>query len=75
MTLDDIAAMVALQLGRTNAAPDDDLFGELGAESMDLMHLAIAIEDRFGVFIPEESLGRVATVRDLHMLAVESRDS
>lgn len=71
LTLDRIAEMVALQLGRASTSPDDDLYGDLGAESMDLMHIAIAIEDRFGVFIPEDALAQVATVRDLYALAVE----
>lgn len=71
--LNDIADMVAIQLGRLEVGLDDDLYGDLGAESMDLMHLAIAIEDRYGVFLPEEQLGTLATVRDLHTLTAETQ--
>lgn len=74
MTLLDIADLTAIQLGRREAPPDADLFADLGAESMDLMNLAIAIEDRFDVFIPEESLARVRTIRELHEVAQTCRD-
>ncbi|HMB91281.1 MAG TPA: phosphopantetheine-binding protein, partial [Rhodothermales bacterium] len=66
MTLNDILDMVALQLGQTKVQPDDHLYGDLGAESMDLVHLAIALEDRYQITLPEEDLADLRTVRDLY---------
>ncbi len=66
MTLSDIQELVGLQLGRTTVRPEDRLYEDLGAESMDVVHLAVAIEDRFAVFIPEENLGDLRTVHDVY---------
>jgi acyl carrier protein len=68
MTLDDIQHLVALQLGRLAVRPDDRFYEDLGAESMDLVNLAVAIEDRCRVFIAEEDLADAHTVRDLYRL-------
>ena len=68
MTLDDIQQLVGLQLGRTTVYPEDRLYEDLGAESMDLVNLAVAIEDRFQVFIPEEELVDLRTVHDVYSL-------
>ena len=46
---------------RTEADLDDDapLFGEgLGLDSLDALQLAVAIEERFGVVIPEDEAAR-----------------
>ncbi len=68
MTLTDIQQMVGLQLGRSTVNPEDRLYEDLGAESMDLVNLAVAIEDRFQVFIPEEDLADLRTVHDVYSL-------
>lgn len=47
--------------GRTAAEIDDDapLFGAgLGLDSLDALELAVAIEDRFGVSVPDGDAGR-----------------
>jgi acyl carrier protein len=47
--------------GRTEADIDDaaPLFGEgLGLDSLDALQLAVAIEERFGVTVPEGEPGR-----------------
>lgn len=75
MTPDDIRQMVGLQLGRTDVRLEDQLFGDLGAESMDLVHLAVTIEDRFEVFIPEEELAEVRTVHDIYTLVRRHLDA
>ena len=48
--------------GRSEADIDDDepLFGErLGLDSLDALELAVALEGRFGVAIPEGEEGRL----------------
>ena len=68
MTLTDIQHMVGLQLGQSTVNPEDRLYEDLGAESMDIVNLAVALEDRFGVFIPEEDLADLRTVQDVYRL-------
>lgn len=42
-----------------------ELAGELGLDSLQVMDLTLAIEDRFDVSIPVNALADVKTVRDL----------
>lgn len=41
------------------------LFDDLGADSLDAVELNIAIEDKFGIQIPEEELDSMQTVADI----------
>ena len=38
---------------------------DLGADSLDLFELAMALEDEFGIEIPTEDLEQIATVGDV----------
>ena len=66
--LSPVAEMVSIQLGHAAPQPSDRLIEDLGAESADLVNLAGAIDDRFGVFIGEEDLAAIRTVADLEKL-------
>lgn len=44
---------------------DADLIDDLDADSLDLVDLAMAIEDEFGVTIPDEELEKIRTVKDV----------
>jgi acyl carrier protein len=44
---------------------DADLIDDLDADSLDLVDLAMAIEDEFGVTIPDEELEKIRAVRDV----------
>ena len=66
--LSPVAEMVAIQLGHAAPQPSDRLIEDLGAESADLVNLAGAIDDRFGVVIGEEDLAAIRTVADLEEL-------
>ena len=68
MIPEDLQHLVALQFGLTAVRPEDRLYEDLGAESMDLVNIAVAVEDRFQVFIPEEELAGLRTVGDLYAL-------
>jgi acyl carrier protein len=63
-----VIEIVTIQLGRRQVARTDRLIEDLGAESADLVNLAAAIDDRFGVFIGEEVLADLKTVADLEAL-------
>ena len=65
--LEQIKAMIAENLGVnedtiTEASSFKD---DLGADSLDLFELAMALEDEFGIEIPTEDLEQIATVGDV----------
>jgi acyl carrier protein len=67
-TLDEIRRVVALELGVKQVRGDDRLVDDLGVESMDLVSILSAIEDRWGVDAQQSDLSQLATVADLHEL-------
>lgn len=76
VTLDGIVEIVEVQLGRRGVRPGDRLLEDLGAVSMDLVHIAVAVEDSFGCFLDDVDLAACRTVGDLHAAALkaEGRD-
>lgn len=65
MKSSDVIAIVETTLGRRGVRLEDRLIQDLGAESMDLVALAAALEDRYGIAIAEEELPRLERVADL----------
>ena len=65
--LEQIKTMIAETLGVNEAAiTEGATFKEdLGADSLDLFELAMALEDEFGIEIPTEDLEKIATVGDV----------
>lgn len=63
--LSEITAMIALQLGRAAVKPTDLLIEDLGAESIDIVNIIAAVEERHGIEIGEEILPRIRTAADL----------
>lgn len=79
----DIKRLMIEQLdlrGKTESDIDDDapLFGEgLGLDSLDALQLAMALEERFGVTVPEGEEGRrvFASVNAIARFVVERREA
>jgi len=44
---------------------DADIFEDLGADSLDVVEILMAIEESFGITIPEEDVADICTVREL----------
>ena len=65
--LETIKKLVAENLGVDEAdITEESSFKEdLGADSLDLFELAMALEDEFGIEIPTEDLEQIATVGDV----------
>jgi len=64
--LDDVKEVVVEQL---NVSPDevkeDSKFVEdLGADSLDVVELVMALEEKFDIEIPDEDAEKIATVAD-----------
>ncbi|MGH7799571.1 MAG: acyl carrier protein [Thermodesulfobacteriota bacterium] len=70
-----VKKMVASQLGK----PEDEIslesafIEDLGADSLDLVELVMAMEDEFGVEISDEDAQRIITVQDAINYVLERR--
>ena len=57
---------IELRLGMKGVKMDDRFYEDLGAESIDMVHIAVTVESQTGVFIPEEIFPELGTVRILY---------
>jgi len=64
--LDEVKEVVAEQLGvNIDEIKEDSKFVEdLGADSLDVVELVMALEEKFDIEIPDESAEGIATVAD-----------
>lgn len=73
-TPDRVETIVVEHLGVADRfAWDADLRGDLGADSLDLVELAMACEDEFGVRIPDAAADRWRTADDMRRTVEEGR--
>jgi acyl carrier protein len=63
-----IQELVGRQLGRRGVKADDDLFADLGLESIDTLNLVGALEEKYKVSLKDEEIAKLQTVRDIHEL-------
>lgn len=56
--------MDQLNIEENDIAEDTSFKDDLGLDSLDLFELAMAIEEEFGVEIPQEDLENIVTVGD-----------
>ncbi len=65
-TFEDIRAIVAEQLGvvEDKVTPEASFANDLGADSLDTVELVMALEEKFGVEIPDEEAEKIVTVQD-----------
>ena len=63
----EVIAQIAAILGEEpeRIAPDALLVRDLGADSLDSVALVLAIEDRFGIDMPDEEIEQLRTVQQL----------
>lgn len=54
----------SLRLQSESVKTSDDLVGDLGADSLDEISVQMAIEDGFGIVIPEDAATELNTVGD-----------
>lgn len=70
MSRDDIlkkvTEIVIYQLGtdREQATPTASMVDDLAADSLDCIELLIALEEEFGISIPEEDAEKLKTIND-----------
>ena len=65
--LEKMKSIIAEQLNVDEAEvkPEANFKEDLGADSLDLFELVMALEEEFGVEIPSEDLESIATVNDV----------
>ena len=66
VTIEDIENLVAVQLGLRKVAAGDRMIEDLGAESLDVVNIVAALEERYQIVIDEVELPDLVTVADLH---------
>ena len=67
-TLEEIVRLVQQQLGNPTVRPEHRIVEDLGAESMDIVNIVAAVEERFGLAIDEAALPEARSVADLAAL-------
>lgn len=45
--------------------PESDFFNDLKADSLDVVELMMAVEENFGIKVPDEELSNLHTVNDV----------
>lgn len=54
----------SLGVNPTEVVPDASFIDDLGADSLDIVELVMAIEKEFGIEIPDEDAEKISTVMD-----------
>lgn len=62
-----VCKMLAEQLGVSADAikPEQEVVKDLGADSLDVVELMMALEDEYGITLPEGDVENIKTVQDI----------
>ncbi len=62
-----VCKMLAEQLGveAESIRPEQEVVKDLGADSLDVVELMMALEDEYGITLPESEVESVKTVQDI----------
>ncbi|MGP3924246.1 acyl carrier protein [Streptomyces sp. 8N616] len=61
-------AVDVLQVKQESVTPDASLADDLGASSLIQVELVMAIEEAFGISVPDDAVEDIRTMDDLHRL-------
>ncbi|GAA7086998.1 acyl carrier protein [Helicobacter pylori] len=64
---EDIQAVIAEQLNvdAAQVMPEAEFVKDLGADSLDVVELIMALEEKFGIEIPDEQAEKIVNVGDV----------
>jgi acyl carrier protein len=64
--VEKVKKMIVEQLGVNEAevVPEAKFIDDLGADSLDIVELVMALEDEYGIEIPDEDAEKIETVGD-----------
>lgn len=67
MTVDKVKEIIANQLSveESKIKENTNIAEELGADSLDLVEILMALEDEFGISIPDEAIPTIKTIKDI----------
>ncbi len=62
-----VNAIITDQLGVENdsLSPDANLLDDLGADSLDVVELVMALEEEFGIEVPDDDVEEIRTIGDI----------
>lgn len=65
-TLEDVRKIVSEQLGADDGeiTADASFVEDLGADSLDIVELVMALEEEFSIEIPDEDAEKIKTIND-----------
>ena len=74
---EEVMEMVADQLGEDagNITPESKFQADLKVDSLDLVELVMAVEDMFGISVPDEDYEKIVSVGDAITYIDAKRDS
>lgn len=66
-TFDRVAELISSQLGidKSKVTPEAEIISGLGADSIDVFEMIMALEDELGIEVPEEKVQTLKTVQDV----------
>lgn len=64
---DDVKTVIVEQLsvGADEVKLESKFVDDLGADSLDVVELVMALEEKFGIEIPDEEAEKISTVKDV----------
>ena len=62
-----VNSIVTDQLGvdKASLSPEANLLDDLGADSLDVVELVMALEEEFGIEVPDDDVENMRTIRDI----------
>lgn len=66
-TRERVVAVICTKLGTKPAEAEDsaNVQSDLGADSLDVVELAMGVEDEFNITIPDDDINKLKTVGDI----------
>ena len=58
--------MQQLQISRAQITPEARIMADLGADSLDMVEIAMKAEEEFNVTLPDDDAEKIVTVEDLY---------
>ncbi len=62
-----VSSIVGEQLGveEGDLVPEASLLDDLGADSLDVVELVMALEEEFGIEVPDDDVENIRTIQDI----------